>query len=30
MIGLGQVAFWATVAVIGKPVPGVTDSETWT
>ncbi|MUN37399.1 carboxymuconolactone decarboxylase family protein [Actinomadura litoris] len=29
MIGIGQVAFWSAVAVIGKPVPGVADEETW-
>ncbi|WP_242910644.1 carboxymuconolactone decarboxylase family protein [Actinomadura terrae] len=29
MIGIGQVAFWATVALIGKPVPGVAEAETW-
>lgn len=30
MIGLGQVAFWSAVALIGKPVPGAPDAETWT
>ncbi|MEU5695344.1 carboxymuconolactone decarboxylase family protein [Actinosynnema sp. NPDC020468] len=29
-IGLGQIAFWSVVAVVGRPVPGVPDSDTWT